>query len=65
MLFSVFDATDDCRLPSVDPRSEVSVRSYGGLVDSEGGIEDSLVAWQCGRLEFVEGFSFAQDLSEF
>jgi hypothetical protein len=52
MLFSVFE--------SVDPRLEVSVRSYRGLVGSEGGIEDSLVASQCGTLiEFVEGFSFA------
>jgi hypothetical protein len=45
LLFSVFDATDNRWSPSVDPRAEAGVRSYGCLMDSEGRIKDSLVAW--------------------
>ena len=45
LLSSVFDATDNRWSPSVDPRAEVGVRSYGCLMDSEGRIKDSLVAW--------------------
>jgi hypothetical protein len=63
--FSVFDAADESRSPGVNPHLKVRISSKGCLVDSEDWIEGSLVAWQDGTFEFVEGFRFSYNLGKF
>ncbi len=64
MRFSVFDAADESRSPGVNPHLKVRISSKGCLVDSEDWIEGSLVAWQDGTFEFVEGFRSSQNLGK-